>query len=147
MPYTKREPRAYRSRVHRSHGATVLLAAAKRDRGRRATTLAVTLILLLLPSLHGHAEASVLRQIQMQHDGISLENVTAVAVSPDGKHVYAAQELPNHHSVTVLARNAATGALTYVETHSHWTTDDPSLSSSGVTFISGFSNAIRSPGR
>lgn len=134
MSYAEHEHRTGRRRVRGRGGAAARLVAGKGERCWRTVSLAAALLLLLFPPSQHRAAASVLRQIQVQHDGISLENVTAVAVSPDGKHVYAAQESRNHHSVTVLARDAVTGVLTYVETHSHWAEDDP-VAFPSVTFI------------
>ena len=46
-----------------------------------------------------------------------LDNVKAVAVSVDGKNVYAASGIDNALGFTVFSRNASTGALTFVEVH------------------------------
>ncbi len=57
--------------------------------------------------------------VEVNKDGVGganeLDNVKAVAVSVDGKNVYAASGIDN--ALTVFSRNASTGALTFVEVH------------------------------
>ncbi|MDZ4779578.1 MAG: beta-propeller fold lactonase family protein [Planctomycetia bacterium] len=60
---------------------------------------------------------SVLRFVQQQRDGVSsvegLDGAWGVAVSPDGKNVYATSVIDD--SLVVFRRNAATGELSYLE--------------------------------
>lgn len=55
--------------------------------------------------------------VEVERDGVGgvdgLDNVTAVTVSPDGKHVYAAGNFDD--AVAVFSRDAGTGTLTFVE--------------------------------
>ena len=56
--------------------------------------------------------------VEFQRDGVNgvtgLDGAYAVAVSPDGKHVYVTAELD--HAVVIFSRDQGTGALTYVAT-------------------------------
>jgi 6-phosphogluconolactonase (cycloisomerase 2 family) len=57
--------------------------------------------------------------IEMEQDGVDsvegLHGALSVAVSPDGKHVYATGN--NDNAVVVFSRDSATGEITYVEMH------------------------------
>lgn len=57
--------------------------------------------------------------VEMEQDGVDsvegLDGAHSVAVSPDGKHVYATGNGDN--AVVVFSRDSATGEITYVETH------------------------------
>jgi 6-phosphogluconolactonase (cycloisomerase 2 family) len=64
-----------------------------------------------------NAATGALTFVEMQQDGIAsadgLDGAYAVTVNPDGEHLYVAGE--NDGAVAVFSRNAATGALTFVE--------------------------------
>ena len=64
-----------------------------------------------------NAMTGTLTFVEFQQDGVGgvdgLDGAEMVTVSPDGKHVYAIG--PNDNAVAVFSRNAATGALTFVE--------------------------------
>src|SRR2546427_135718 len=64
------------------------------------------------------AATGALTYVQIQRDGYAggvdgLLGAKAVAISPDGAHVYAAGSLDN--AVAVFGRDAATGKLTFIE--------------------------------
>jgi DNA-binding beta-propeller fold protein YncE len=65
------------------------------------------------------ASTTVLFFVEMEQDGVDsvegLDNAHSVAVSPDGKHVYATGNGDN--AVVVFSRDSATGEITYVEMH------------------------------
>src|SRR5262249_13437574 len=78
---------------------------------------ATTVVMLLLrPALPATA-ASILTFVGVQQDGVggvtNLGGPNVPAVSPDGAHVYVTAS--GSAGVTVFARNASTGALTFVE--------------------------------
>lgn len=78
-----------------------------------ALALVVAMALVPVPS-----RADVLEFVEAQREGVDgvtgLAGVLAVAVSPDGRHVYAAGG--NDDAVAVFQRNGATGALTLSQT-------------------------------
>src|SRR2546422_5054926 len=71
----------------------------------------------LLQAAAGPTASSYLRFLEVQRNGrqgvTGLNGATGVAVSPDGKHVYAAGELDD--ALAVFERDSASGALTFVE--------------------------------
>src|SRR5436853_38308 len=71
-----------------------------------------------LAVFHRDSATGALTFVEMQRDGSAgvvqgLLGAKAVAVSPDGAHVYAAGSLEN--AVAVFGRDAATGKLTFIE--------------------------------
>src|SRR5438093_1442984 len=71
-----------------------------------------------LAVFHRDAATGALTFVEIQRDGYAgvvqgLLGAKAVAVSPDGAHVYAAGSLEN--AVAVFGRDAATGKLTFIE--------------------------------
>src|SRR2546427_9658116 len=80
-------------------------------------TAAVCLAAGLLQAAAGPSASSYLRFLEVQRNGsggvTGLNGATGVAVSPDGKHVYAAGELDD--ALAVFTRDSASGALTFVE--------------------------------
>ncbi len=77
--------------------------------------------------------------VEVERDGVGgvegLANATGVAVSPDGAHLYVAGE--GDHAVAVFARQAASGALDFVEAEVDGT--------GGVTALAGASAVAVSP--
>jgi Tol biopolymer transport system component len=77
-----------------------------------AGLLLVMSLLFVTPS-----SAAFLTFVEIQKDGVNgvdgLNFVQSVAISLDGKHIYAASWIDN--AVAVFSRNASTGALTFVE--------------------------------
>jgi len=65
------------------------------------------------------AVSGTLTHVEMKKDGVGgvdgLDGAHAIAVSPDGQHVYASSE--NDDAVAVFSRSAITGGLTFVEVH------------------------------
>src|SRR2546427_403888 len=80
-------------------------------------TAAACLAAGLLQAATGPTASSYLRFLEVQRNGsggvTGLNGATGVAVSPDGKHAYAAGELDD--ALAVFDRDSATGALTFVE--------------------------------
>ncbi len=76
-----------------------------------------------------NAETGALEFVLAQIDGVggsdSLENVASVAVSPDGRHLYVSS--PTEGSLGVFERDAATGALTFVQKERPAGSSQPSL--------------------
>jgi 6-phosphogluconolactonase (cycloisomerase 2 family) len=64
-----------------------------------------------------NATTGALTFVELRKDGVGgvdgLFGARAVAISPDGKHVYVASALDN--AVAAFSRNATTGALTFIE--------------------------------
>ncbi len=75
------------------------------------------LSLVLVMTARGPARATVLALTEVEQDGVGgvsgLRGALAVAVSPDGAHLYVAGSDDN--AVTAFRRNPATGGLTFVE--------------------------------
>src|SRR2546422_779975 len=80
-------------------------------------TAAACLAAGLLQAATGPTASSYLRFLEVQRNGsggvTGLNGATAVTVSPDGKHAYAAGELDD--ALAVFDRDSASGALTFVE--------------------------------
>ena len=83
------------------------------------TTAAAALVALLWVGVIGAADPPLTFFVEVHKDGLfgvdGLASVRSVAVSPDGKHVYAAGSADN--AVAVFSRTSTTGALTFVEVH------------------------------
>jgi 6-phosphogluconolactonase (cycloisomerase 2 family) len=81
---------------------------------RKNIAVLVLLPLLVTPAL---ARADVLNFVEMLKNGVEgvsgLDGVSAVALSPDGGHLYACS--PSGNAVAVLRRSTTTGALTPVD--------------------------------
>lgn len=81
----------------------------------RELTVITALLLVLLTVTTAHA--SFLTFLEVRRDGIGgvdgLDGAVAIAISPDGNHVYAAGL--DEDAIAVFSRNATTGALTFVE--------------------------------
>jgi Lactonase, 7-bladed beta-propeller len=91
----------------------------KGERGSRIKRLAVGAGAALLLSLTAAVALAVrgsLTFVEQHRDGLTaegLDGATHLAVSPDGKHVYAASSVDD--SVVVLSRSTGTGALSFVQ--------------------------------
>lgn len=84
----------------------------------RAFMAGVVCVLLIVSSVFvTPSSAALLSFVEQQKDGVGgvdgLNSTFSVVVSPDGKHVYAAGSADG--AVAVFRRDAATGALTFVE--------------------------------
>jgi 6-phosphogluconolactonase (cycloisomerase 2 family) len=66
----------------------------------------------------------ILTYVETEYDSPGLDGATAVAISPDGNHVYVASNVDN--GVSVFARNSASGRMTFV----HRVTDGDSCGAS-----------------
>ena len=78
------------------------------------TILAVALVFAAKPAL-----AAFMTFIDKERDGVNgvstLNGIFESVVSPDGKHVYAVADQDS--ALTAFSRDAATGAMTYIEAH------------------------------
>ncbi|OUD11597.1 beta-propeller fold lactonase family protein [Thioflexithrix psekupsensis] len=83
----------------------------------------VLFLLLLFP--HAHALSLVEVQRQAQNEVLGLDGVAAVAVSPDGQHLYAASVVSS--AVAVFSRDVNNGSLQFLQ---HFTNTD--ISDSGL---------------
>src|SRR5438132_11026161 len=105
---------------------------------RRLRTLTWSLSLLLLAARPTHA-ADGLAYVGTQHDGNAgvngLRSTQALAITPDGTNVYAAGS--GDSALAVFSRNAATGALTFVE--------EDKQGSAGIEGLGGASAVAVSP--
>ena len=93
--------------------------------GARARSRALGIAIALLSVVAGIAgcsseplEDSVLTFVEAHKDGVAgvegLRGATSIAISPDGQHLYVTGWASN--AVAAFARDAATGALTFIET-------------------------------
>ena len=85
------------------------------DRSRKIVTRAVAAILVFaVPTIAGFLTFSSL--VQDNVGGVDgLRGVSSVAVSPDGKNVYAVGKLED--AVAVFRRNSVDGSLQFLEVH------------------------------
>src|SRR5437867_6449551 len=84
---------------------------------RRLRTLTFSLSLFVLAAAHPTHAADGLAYVGTRHDGSSgvngLRSADALALSPDGADLYAAGS--GDSALAVFSRDAATGALTFIE--------------------------------
>ena len=78
---------------------------------------AAVLIAAMVLAPASASRAATLDFVEAEFDGVGgvdgLDGAKSVAVSPDGKHVYVIGN--GFYSIAVFARNATTGALTFIE--------------------------------
>ena len=98
----------------------------------------VSILIILLPSMLT-AQQEFLTPVQALSDSIDgvdgLNGVRSLAISPDGRHLYAASQ--GDFSVTLFQRNIASGELTYIELYR----DD----TNGVDGLDGARSVVISP--
>ena len=91
-----------------------------------------TALCLALAAASARAESLRFIEVQSNVPGVTaLGGARGVAVSPDGRHVYAVAKLDD--AINVFTSDTATGQLSFVESHTHTSADDGLRGATAVT--------------